>query len=302
MGTQALARLAQYRGEPNDVYWTNLAGCCHHQTAELTHSSFYGPYTAGPRVFKADDAPRCGLSTGDIVVFRTRGFLLAATPVSQLGADPEAVLHVLAPSDTVDPADRVAHLEVIRQGQWLGFRSQASGDRLLQVRRRGAHRLAFFSANLGTWEQWELAEAGAVDAVPWRSVHVTLRNRRMPTCELAVEIVRVGTATLMPHTALTPRSLAVGGTEEEAPVENQNIRRMSGLMVHVSKPKNYDGDGNASGGLHLITSMAWASTVLKSRRIRIYFPKYRETYIPSCRSGSTSLSGRSGCALPWRLV
>jgi len=108
-----------------------------------------------------------------------------------------------------------------------------ASDRLLQARRRGAHRLAFFSTNLGTWEQWEIPEASALESLPWNSASVTLRNRRLPTCELRVEIVRVGTCTMMPHAAITPRSLPVATTsEEESLGENPNIRRMSGLLVN----------------------------------------------------------------------
>ena len=47
-----------------------------------------------------------------------------------------------------------------------------------QARRRGAQRLVFFNANLGTWEQFE-----AVDGIPpnpWSETRLTLRNRRLP--------------------------------------------------------------------------------------------------------------------------
>lgn len=113
-----------------------------------------------------------------------------------------------------------------------------ASDRLLQARRRGAHRLAFFSTNLGTWEQWEIPEASALESLPWKSASVTLRSRRLPTCELRVEVVRVGTCTMMPHAAITPRSLPAATTssavaiEEESLGENPNIRRMSGLLVN----------------------------------------------------------------------
>jgi hypothetical protein len=114
------------------------------------------------------------LNTGDVVVFRAKGAVLAATPVPSPGAEPDAVLHALLPCADADESAREAHLEVIRQGEWVGFRSACARDRLLQARRRGAHRLAFFSANLGTWEQWavEAPEAG-VDAAPWRRVMPT---------------------------------------------------------------------------------------------------------------------------------
>lgn len=175
-----------------------------------------------------------------MVAFRVKGVLLAAWPVPQPGAvEADAVLHVLAPAPAANSFDPGTHFEVIRQGQWVGFRSQAAGDRLLQARRRGAHRLAFYSPNLGTWEQWEMPEASALDSLPWASVSVTLRNRRLPTCDLAVEMVRLGSCAMAPAAAVTPRSLAApaaaaAGPEEEPVAENPNIRRMSGLLVHVS--------------------------------------------------------------------
>ena len=193
------------------------------------------------RTFKPDASKRLGLSTGDVVALRIKGNYLAVIPVSQASADPDAVLHILAPSDVVDPSDAVTQLEVIRQGSWVGFRSAAACDRLLQARRRGAHRLAFFSANLGTWEQWEVPELSAIESMPWSTVSVTLRNRRLPTSELCVELVRVGTCMMMPHASLTPRSYPAVSTstvEEEAlGAEHPNIRRMSGLLVNVRTPK-----------------------------------------------------------------
>jgi len=66
----------------------------------------------------------------------------------------------------------------LSQGAWLGFRAAAAGDRFLQARRRGGDRLGFSNANLGTWEQWELA-AGGPEA-PWARLRVSLRSRRLP--------------------------------------------------------------------------------------------------------------------------
>jgi hypothetical protein len=66
----------------------------------------------------------------------------------------------------------------LSQGAWLGFRAAAAGDRFLQARRRGGGRLGFSNANLGTWEQWELA-AGGPEA-PWARLRVSLRSRRLP--------------------------------------------------------------------------------------------------------------------------
>lgn len=202
-----------------------------------SHSFVILILAAGARTFKADRSHRLGLATGDVVAFRTKGRLLAAVPVKQRDSEADSVLHILAPSDGADLSDPVAHFEVIRQGQWVGFRSSMASDRLLQARRRGPHRLAFFSQNLGTWEQWEMPEATALDSLAWTTVNVTLRNRRLPTCELTVELLRVGTCAMMPHAAVTPRSLPMGPTtaiDEETTGENQNVRRMSGLLVNVS--------------------------------------------------------------------
>ena len=65
------------------------------------------------------------------------------------------------------------------QGAWFGFRSAAAGGRLLQARRRGCSRLAFFSAGFGVWEQWELV-AGDPTAHPWACLPLGFRSRRLP--------------------------------------------------------------------------------------------------------------------------
>lgn len=177
-------------------------------------------------------SPKIGLSTGDVVIFRTKGFLLAATPVPISRPD-DSIIHILAPSDITDLNDRATHLEIIRQGQWVGFRSAISNDKLLQARSRGSHRLVFFSSNLGTWEQWEIVESSSLESMPWSSISVTLKNRRLPTCILDVDVVRVGTCIMMPHASITPRSLTTTTTAGDASVEDQNIRKMSGLLVNV---------------------------------------------------------------------
>lgn len=64
------------------------------------------------------------------------------------------------------------------QGTWLGFRAAAAEDRFLQARRRGAGRLGFSNANLGTWEQWELVAGDPTP--PWARLRLSLRSRRLP--------------------------------------------------------------------------------------------------------------------------
>lgn len=47
-------------------------------------------------------------------------------------------------------------LTVLRAGEWAGFRLHGS-DRLLQGKRKGSSRFAFFSTHFGVAEQWVLA-------------------------------------------------------------------------------------------------------------------------------------------------
>lgn len=192
---------------------------------------------AGTRTFIPDTNAKKSLTTGDVVVLRTKGAFLAATSFSQIGANADASIYTLAPSDIMDPSDRTLHFEVLRQGAWIGLRSSITGDRLLQARRKGPQRIAFFSANLGTWEQWEVMEMSQIEREAWNKANVTLRNRRMPTCELNVQMIRVGRCILAPEASVTPRSLpsALPALDEfEDQTENINIRHMSGLLFHVS--------------------------------------------------------------------
>ena len=132
------------------------------------------------------------------------------------------------------------------QGKWLGFRAAAAGDRFLQARKSSRNRLVFFSPNVGTWEQWELGGGADPDAAEWASLALTLRHRRLPQLELAVEVVRVGTvAPLAGSGAATPRSVAAGdgasagsarsgGGGDDPTLERRELKRMSGVLVHVS--------------------------------------------------------------------
>lgn len=161
------------------------------------------------------------------------------------------------------------------QGKWLGFRSAVSGDRFLQARKRSPNRLVFFSQNVGTWEQWELGPgAPDPDAANWSSLALTLRHRRLPQFELAVEVVRVGTVS-QPHTgAVTPRSLAAGsetaasagssggggGVDEDPTLERRELKRMSGVLVHVSP--GWAGD---VGGMYERGPAAWGGQEVGER-------------------------------------
>lgn len=138
----------------------------------------------------------------------------------------------LQPCDRCGPASSSTHLEVVLAGEWLGLRSAAAGDRFLQATKRGAARLAFHAGNLGTWEQWRLAEGGAAAlAAAWdASAPVLLQNRRLPQVQLRVCLVRVGSyVPAGPAGSLTPRSLCEAGPA--ATMERDALRRISDVVV-----------------------------------------------------------------------
>lgn len=64
------------------------------------------------------------------------------------------------------------------QGKWYAFRSAAAEDRFLQARKRSP-RLVFFNTNIGTWEQWELAQPESLEQCPWAEKTVTFKHRRL---------------------------------------------------------------------------------------------------------------------------
>lgn len=76
---------------------------------------------------------------------------------------------------------------MMKQDGWLGFRSASAEGRFLQVRRKGSSRLAFFSANFGIWEQWELVEGDI--SQPWNRQRMGFRSRNLPQVCLLMEHV-----------------------------------------------------------------------------------------------------------------
>ncbi|GAB4817699.1 hypothetical protein N2152v2_004745 [Parachlorella kessleri] len=170
-------------------------------------------YRAGAKTFKEDAGPRPGLNIGDVVTLQTQEGLFTVTPLELDGKDAGAVRHAL--------------------GKWLAFRAAAAGDRFLQARKRSP-RLVFYNNNVGTWEHWELAdeEGARLDGAPWAHTAVVLKHRRLPQFELRVELVRVGTFTLLgPGSSITPRSLTPAPQEDELS-ENLQLRKMSGVLMH----------------------------------------------------------------------
>lgn len=207
----------------------------------LPSTSLHAAHAAAPRAFKPDASPRPGLSTGDAVALQCddgdRFFRVhaASTSVGEaLGQGPA----LLRPCGRCGPADAHTHLEVVLSGEWLGLRSAAAGDRFLQARKHGAARLAFHSANLGTWEQWQLGP-GAAEALaqPWEtSQPLVLQHRRLPQVQLHVTLVRVGTfLPLSVGGSTTPRSLAPVPEAGMAGLEREKLRRISDVVVQVAQ-------------------------------------------------------------------
>ena len=147
--------------------------------------------------------------------------------------------------DLGDACSSSNYLEVVRQGQYVGFRSASAGGRFLQPRRKPPHRLVFFNAKLGVWEQWEVLGEEAGGGEPWRRMPLVFRSRRMPHVELRVEVLRVGfyptSGPTVPirGSALTVVPEATVGWDSElcepAQVElseDEHLRRINSMFVH----------------------------------------------------------------------
>jgi len=111
-------------------------------------------------------------------------------PEGPSGAVPLTGSQAEGRDDDVD--ENFCHLEVVRQGQYLGLRSASAGGRFLQPRRKHPHHLVFFNGNLGVWEQWEAVGEEADGVRPWSQTPLRLRSRRLPHVELRFDAARVG--------------------------------------------------------------------------------------------------------------
>ena len=131
--------------------------------------------------------PAGALRAGETVAFLADGLPY----VADRAATGEAVGFALsALEDAASVADPATHLVVVRQGKFLGFRSDAQCDgKLLQARHRGRGRLCFFNRNHGVNEQWETFDEP--NEPGWTSATLRLRNRRLPSCVLRVTVTRV---------------------------------------------------------------------------------------------------------------
>ena len=96
----------------------------------------------------------------------------------------EAVAFALsALEDAASIADPATHLVVVRQGKFLGFRSELCGGKMLQARHRARGRLCFYNLNHGINEQWETHDE--LPGEDWLIVRRAPQNRRLPSCVLS---------------------------------------------------------------------------------------------------------------------
>lgn len=151
--------------------------------------------------------------------------------------------YTLVPTRKSGMDDEVVFLEVVRDGPWVGLKSWVANGALLQAKRKGTHRLAFYSPRFGVYEQWgfDEGEGDSLDGIHWASTVVTLRNRKVPSVVLRVEMHRVGvchrpegqTQAAIENSridpALTANLGAVAGSGDGT--ATQSIRTMSTLMV-----------------------------------------------------------------------
>lgn len=154
-----------------------------------------------------------------------------------------ATQYTLVPTNKSGVEDEVVFLEVVRDGPWVGLKSWVANGALLQAKRKGTHRLAFFSPRFGVYEQWGLdeGEGDSLDGIHWASTVVTLRNRKVPSVVLKVEIHRVGVCHrpkgdvegAVEKSRVTPAFDANPGIVAEPAdgAATQSIRTMSTLMV-----------------------------------------------------------------------
>lgn len=141
------------------------------------------------KVFIKTDVARTGLNTGDVVALRVKGAFLGVVPIEY---QESPVLYALAPLHDATIDENSVHLEVVRHGEWIGFKSSVANHSMLQAKKKGVQRLVFYSPRFGIYEQWTSLDICALDAIHWRSTVMNLQNRKVHTCEMRVEVHRVG--------------------------------------------------------------------------------------------------------------
>ncbi|KXZ45499.1 hypothetical protein GPECTOR_54g241 [Gonium pectorale] len=192
-----------------------------------------------PRSLVRSTERKLGLNTGDVIMLSRQGRpYIAVQDRLPFKNDQIHTCLDLAPEGAHLEAEGIAYLEIIRQGPYLGFRSSAAGNRLVQPRRKSPHRLVFFNSNLGIWELWEVVGEEWISA-SWSTLPMVFRSRRLPHVQLEVDVTRVGFYTTSggasggaaaPAFAPTPRSL-LPVIPEDSSLEDTNLRRISNVLV-----------------------------------------------------------------------
>ncbi|CEG01957.1 Sfi1 spindle body [Ostreococcus tauri] len=151
--------------------------------------------------YKNGSSARTSIRAGDVVAFVTpdEGKPYVAVGERDEARDGEVRWRFEADADGVGSAQALrerqeTHLEVLMHNGFIGFRSFAAKERLLQATRHGRQRLGFASVNFGTWEEWILddAERRRLNDSAWTRCEITLKHRRLEAYRLHVTIVRVG--------------------------------------------------------------------------------------------------------------
>jgi hypothetical protein len=131
-----------------------------------------------------------GLAAGEVVALSVGGRMLVAQPTAAnakvVEFGPTGAARGAGPEALLDPA---CQLTVQRAGEWVGFKLDG---RMLQAKRKGSSRFAFFSPHFGVAEQWTLSPEPTTDE--WSRQAVVLRNRRLESIELHCEMIRVPSA------------------------------------------------------------------------------------------------------------
>ena len=157
----------------------------------------------------ADDDRGPGLQDGEVVAFAVDGLPYVVDVENSRGGD-AVRFGVSRLDDARSIADPATHLTVVKQGRYIGFASPMLGGKMLQARQRTAGgRLCFFNPNFGVNEQWETNDEP--EEPDWSSCEMRLKNRRLPSCILRVEVMRVPRSMRDPsdgfHNPTTPHGL-----------------------------------------------------------------------------------------------
>ncbi|WPT14379.1 hypothetical protein PSENEW3_00000509 [Picochlorum sp. SENEW3] len=187
-----------------------------------------GEETRMGRSFVKSTLARAGLNSGDVVAFKVKGVYLAAVQIPIASSESSSGcgdLYTLAPCENADPEDVSVHLEIVRHGEWVGFRSMVANNAMLQAKKKGMHKIAFYSPRFGIYEQWNVVEGSALDRIHWNSTVVTLQNRKLTHCEMRVQMHRLGVVEYTSGSSLVHKGHLTSS------LETGSIQTMSGMMV-----------------------------------------------------------------------